>query len=174
MNSIMNSEADSIFASSTLKSILKQSRSQVSSAVWTHCHASHDDDEDSDLKWRYCTYCTTSLIYFSNISFNMQKHLKRWHKINVEIAVSQIQATTVQQLEQLYLQAKLSDQTEEIDAQVFKKQLNQDIINEVLISLIVVWNLSFQMIEWLKFHTFCQALNSNLNSVITTAHSQIE
>ena len=30
------------------------------------------------------------------------------------------------------------------------------------------------MIEWLKFHTFCQALNSNSNCVITTAHSQIE
>ena len=61
--------------------------------------------------------------------------------------MSQIQATTVQQLEQLYLQAKLSDQTEEIDAQVFKKQLNQDIINEALISLIIIQNLSFQMIE---------------------------
>ena len=44
--------------------------------------------------------------------------------------MNQVQATTVQQLEQLYLQAKLSDQTEEIDTQVFEKQLNQDIINE--------------------------------------------
>ena len=30
------------------------------------------------------------------------------------------------------------------------------------------------MIEWLKFHTFCQALNSNLNSVIIMTHSQIK
>ena len=52
--------------------------------------------------------------------------------------MSQIQATTVQQLEQLYFHAKLSDQTKEIDAQVFKKQLNQDIINEALISLIII------------------------------------
>ena len=171
----MNSEADSSFTSFTLlKNTLKQSRSQVSSAVWTHCHVSHDDDEDSDSKWRYCTHCTTSSIYFSNISFNMWKHLKRQHKINVEIAVSQIQATTVQQLEQLYLQAKLSDQTKEIDAQVFEKQLNQNIINKTLIFLITVQNLLFWMIEWSEFHIFCQVLNSKSDSFITTAHSQIK
>jgi len=38
--------------------------------------------------------------------------------------VSQVQATTFQQLEQLYFQAMLSDQTEAIDAQVFQKHLN--------------------------------------------------
>jgi len=77
----------------------------------------------------------------------MQKHLKSWHKINVKISVSQVQATTLQQLEQLYLQAMLSDQIKAIDAQVFQKHLNQNTINEALISLIVVQNLSFQMIE---------------------------
>ena len=46
--------------------------------------------------------------------------------------------TALEQLEQLYLQAKLSDQIEAIDAQVFEKQLDQDIINEALISLIDV------------------------------------
>jgi len=30
------------------------------------------------------------------------------------------------------------------------------------------------MIEWSEFHTFCQALNSNSDSIIITAHSQIE
>ena len=44
----------------------------------------------------------------------------------------------LEQLKQLYLNAKSSDQTEEIDAQVFEKQLNQNIINKILIFLIVV------------------------------------
>ena len=43
-----------------------------------------------------------------------------------------------------------------------------------MISLIIVQNLLFQIIEWSEFHTFCQALNSNLNNVITMTHSQIE
>jgi hypothetical protein len=170
----MDSEADSSFTPSTLfENTSKQSRSQVSSAVWTHCRAPRDDDEDPDPKWKYCTHCTTPPIYFSNISSNMRRHLKRRHNINVEIAVGRVQATTVQQLEQLYLRAKLSDQTEEIDAQVFEKQLNQDIINEALVSLIVVRNLPFRMVEWPEFHTFCQVLNPKSDSFITTAHSQI-
>ncbi len=49
----------------------------------------------------------------------------------------------LEQLKQLYLQAKLSDQIKVIDAQVFEKQLDQDIINEALILLIIVQNISF-------------------------------
>ena len=96
MNSIMNSEADSIFASSTLKSILKQSRSQVSSAVWNHCHAIQNNE---DSKFKYCIYYTTFKIYFTNISFNMWKHFQTQHNVNVDIVVSWVQAATFQQLE---------------------------------------------------------------------------
>ena len=67
----------------------------------------------------------------------------------------------------------LSDQIKVIDAQVFQKHLDQNIINEALISLIIVWNLSFWMIKWSKFHIFCQVLNSKSASFIITAHSQI-
>ena len=68
----------------------------------------------------------------------MQTHLQKYHQIDVEVSVNQVQTAALEQLEQLYLQVKLSDQTEAIDAQVFEKQLDQDIINEALISLIVV------------------------------------
>jgi len=115
----MNFEADSSLAPSSFQSMLKQS-SQVSSAVWAHYHAACDD-EDSDSKLKYCTYCTTLKIYCTNISFNMQKHLKAWHNIDVDIVVSQVQVTILQQLEQLYLQAKSFSQTKEINAQVFQK-----------------------------------------------------
>ena len=68
----------------------------------------------------------------------MQKHLQTQHNVNVDIAVSQIQAATFQQLKQLYLQVKSFDQIKMINAQVFQKQLDQNIINKTLISLIVV------------------------------------
>ncbi len=71
MNFIMNSEADSVFAFNTLKSILKQSRNQVSSAIWDYCHAAQNDE---DSKFKYYIYYTTFKIYFTNISFNMWKH----------------------------------------------------------------------------------------------------
>ena len=99
MNFTVNFEADLIFVSNTLKSILKQSKSQVSSAVWNHCHAAQNNE---DLKFKYCIYCMISEIYFTNISFNMQKHLQTQHNVDVDIVMSQVQATTFQQLEQLY------------------------------------------------------------------------
>ena len=171
MNSTVNFETDSVFASSILKSILKQSKNQVSSAVWDYCCAAQNDE---DSKFKYYIYCMIFEIYFTNISFNMWKHLQTQYNVDIDITVSQVQAATLQQLEQLYLQAKLFSQIKAIDAQVFQKQLDQNIINEALISLIIVQNLLFQIIEWSEFHTFCQALNSNLNSVITMTHSQIE
>ena len=117
----MNSESDSFFASSiSIQSALKKSRSQTST-VWAHTHAAHDDENS---KFKYCTHCTTSSIYYTNISFNMQMHLQKCHKINVKISVSQVQTAAFEQLQQLYLQAKMSDQIKEIDAQVFKKQLD--------------------------------------------------
>ena len=85
MNFTVNFETDSVFISNTLKSILKQSRNQVSSAIWDHCYAAQNDE---DLKFKYYTYCMISEIYFTNISFNMQKHLQTWHNVDIDIAVS--------------------------------------------------------------------------------------
>jgi len=77
-------------------------------------------------------------------------------------------------LKELYHQAESSGQTSEIDTQVFRKQLNQDVINEALVSLIVVRNLPFSTVEWPEFHTFCQVLNPESKDFVTTTHSQVK
>ena len=89
----------------------------------------------------------THPIFKTTVTTNLRNHLKTKHKIIVEGTLSPIQATTIQQLQQLYLQAESLRQTDDIDAQVFRKQLNQDVINEALVSLIVVWNLPFRLVE---------------------------
>ena len=103
MNSIVNSEINSVFVFNTLKSILKQSRSQVSSAIWNYCYAAQNDE---DSKFKYCIYYMIFKIYFTNISFNMWKHFWAQHNVDVDIVISWIQVTIFQQLEQLYLQMK--------------------------------------------------------------------
>ena len=103
----------------------------------------------------------------------MRAHLQTKHAIVIEREPGPIQATTVQQLQQLYLRADLSGQTEEIDSQIFRKHLNQDTINEALVSLIAIRCLPFRIVEWPEFHTFCQVLNPESSDFITTAHSQI-
>jgi hypothetical protein len=78
---------------------------------------------------------STSLVYNTHISTNMQKHLNGQHKIDIKVNVSHIQ---LEQLGQLYSQVQSSGQTEDIDSQVFQNHLNQNLINKALISLIVI------------------------------------
>jgi hypothetical protein len=67
----MASNANSSFAPSTFfQSTSKQSKIQAPSAVWAYCHTAIDG-EDPDPKLKYCTYCTTSPVYSTNISTNM-------------------------------------------------------------------------------------------------------
>jgi len=51
--------------------------------------------------------------------------------------------------------------------------LNQTVINKALLTLIVVQNLLFSLVEWPEFHTLCQALNSQCEGIITTVHLTI-
>ena len=46
-------------------------------------------------------------------------------------------------------------------------------IDRALVSLIVVGNLSFRMVERPEFHTFCQLLNPKANTVIPMTYSTI-
>jgi len=50
----------------------------------------------------------------------MRNHLKAKHEIIVERTLSPIQATMIQQLQQLYLQVESSSQTDDIDASLSK------------------------------------------------------
>jgi hypothetical protein len=103
----------------------------------------------------------------------MKKHLLSAHGIIVEKGIGKIQAEVVRQLEQLHLQAKAAGQADAFESQVLQSQLNQTVVNEALLTLIVVRNLPFTIVEWPEFHTLCQALNSQSEGVITTAHSTI-
>jgi hypothetical protein len=170
----MASEADSSLfeRSATQDSTQSRTRGRSAHTTWIHSRTAHEEDGE-DSKLRYCIHCTTTPIYGTIVTTNMRAHLQTKHAIIVEREPSLIQATTVQQLQQLYLRADLSGQTEEIDAQVFRKYLNQDTINEALVSLIVVRSLPFRTVEWPEFHTFCQVLNPESSDFITTAHSQV-
>jgi hypothetical protein len=85
----------------------------------------------------------------------MRNHLKAVHNIIVNATQSQLQQTVAEQLKQLYTQAERTDSTSEVDKQVFCKRLDNTTIDEALVSLIVVRNLPFRLVEWPEFHTFC-------------------
>ena len=48
--------------------------------------------------------------------------------------------------------------------------LNKEVIDEAFVTLIVVQNLLFWIVEWLKFYILLQLINPKVNSYITIAH----
>jgi hypothetical protein len=103
----------------------------------------------------------------------MRVHLKRHHQITIEKALSKNQAIVQQQLKQLYHQAKANGEANEFNTEILEACLDKSVITEALISLIVVQNLSFALVEWPEFHTLCQVLNRASKGKITTSHSGV-
>ena len=148
----------------------KSKRGRSAHTTWVHTRTARDG-EDSRLK--FCIHCTVPPPYSTSVSTNMRGHLESKHGIIVDRTLGPIQVETVRQLQQLYTQAQSSDQTEAIDTQAYRKCLDHDAINEALITLIIVRNLPFRVVEWPEFHALCQVLNPESSDFITTAHSQI-
>jgi hypothetical protein len=174
----MDSEADSSIAppSTTLDSgETRSTRGRSAHTTWAHTRPARDGEQEhhGTARIKYCIHCTESSPYGTSVTTNMRHHLNSKHQISVETVPGSVQIATINQLQQLYLRAESSGQTQNIDTQVLKKVLDQDVINTALISLIVVQSLLFRLVEWPEFHTFCQVLNPQSNSYITTAHSQI-
>ena len=170
-------ELDSSFTQSTAgeSATATQSHSKKKrSPVWAYCR---DPTKDEDQELLYCSCCTIDCPeespYGSKISENMKKHLFSRYQINVPKAISKAQQVTNEQLRQLYHQAEANGDTNEFDAQILSSCLDKAVITEALISLIVVRNLSFCLVEWPEFHTLCQALNPQSKGMITTGHQGV-
>jgi hypothetical protein len=104
----------------------------------------------------------------------MAMHLRRHHDIIIKKPLSKNQEAINQQLKQYYYETEVSGDTIELNTEILKKHLFQEVITEALVTLIVIRNLSFCIVEWAEFYTLCQALNKECKGIITTTHSQIK
>ena len=96
------------------------------------------------------------------------------HKmVIIEKGLSKNQEVVRQQLKSIYCQAAATGDTEELDIKILEKSINQDALTEALVTLIIVHNLSFCVVEWPAFHTFCQVLNTACEGKITESHSVV-
>jgi hypothetical protein len=77
----------------------------------------------------------------------MATHLRKHHDIIVEKSLSKNQVIVNEQLKQMYHDAEVSGDTTELDTEILKKHLFQAVITEALVTLIVVRNLSFCIVE---------------------------
>jgi hypothetical protein len=112
------------------------------------------------------------IIHGAIVSTNMVHHLLLNHNIVVPVTKSKNQLIVNEQLKNLWDQAP-DDEIQDFNMDVLAAQLNTRVITEALITLIIIRNLSFAMVEWPEFHTFCQVLNRACEGYITTAHSGV-
>jgi len=167
--------SEAISATSATSEISRKSRSRTAQATWAHARTAILDEPELSGRNRilYCIHCPSESPYSSHITTNFRRHLQSKHGILVEELPSSLESTITEKLSQLYIQAKASGNTDDIKAQVFQDCLDQDLINEALVSLIVVRNLPFRIIEWPEFHVFCRLLNPQSEDSLATAHSTI-
>jgi hypothetical protein len=146
--------------------------SKKTSPIWKHSRRPLPDEDEALL---YCLYCQSDsfpLPYGTTSAGNLRKHILRHHPlICLEPINSKSQEKVTQQIQGLYRQAQALGDTEEFDLQVLERQLDQRVLIEALIALIVVRNVSYNMVEWPEFHTLCQILNKACKGMLPTSHS---
>jgi len=156
------------------ESALSDTKTKTTSKLRDHICPPPPDKPDRDEVGRpfiYCKHCP-STPYGSVVATNFRGHFKK-HGIFVETRQNTILATASDELVQLYNKLSITGQVEEVETKVLKKVLHREIIDEALVSLVVVRNLPFSLAEWPEFHTFCKTLNPQATSHLTTTHKTI-
>jgi hypothetical protein len=143
-------------------------------AVWKYSRCPKENEDQAKL---YCSYCKLGSQppggpYGTNLARNLKKHISKWHPdINIEKTISQNQEAMNRQIKQLYHGAQAMGDTEKFDIEVLEGCLDITVITKALITLIIVRNLSYTIVEWPEFYTLCQVLNRACEGKITTTHS---
>jgi hypothetical protein len=170
-SSFLEPEATLDSASSTTKS-----RGKAALSTWAHARQAKSNEPTLNPDGHpllYCVHCPEATAYNSHVTTNFRKHLLAKHKIKVDISQSKLKTDILSQLQQLLLDAEVSDQIEEVTTEIMKSILHRQLINEALVSLIATRNLSFRILEWPEFHTFCRLLNPQSKDFLHTAHSTV-
>jgi hypothetical protein len=175
----MSSIADSSFLSplptqepSDIES--RKSRKRTALATWDHTRLPCNSEPEYKGKDRmfYCKYCENP-SYGCQSSSSFRNHLSKKHDIDIQPESRQIEASSLLKLQDLYDKAAHSNQTQELDTQILKRVLNKKVINEALVSLVVVRSLPFRLVEWPEFHALCKAFNPQADREIISSHSEL-
>ncbi len=68
---------------------------------------------------------------------------------------------------------KAGVQRKELEKEILKKVLDKQLINEALVSLIVLRNLPFRAVEWPELHALLKAVNPMTDQEIISSHSEV-
>jgi hypothetical protein len=106
----------------------------------------------------------------------MKTHLKSKHQIDVNLATSVIRTTADDTIEALYnkLLLQLGHSKDELDHEIFRRSVNQQVVDQTLLDLFIIRRLSFSCVEWPEWHAFIRALNPQGHIFIPTSHNTVK
>ncbi|KAK3360342.1 hypothetical protein B0T25DRAFT_535425 [Lasiosphaeria hispida] len=138
-------------------------------------HTRPPQDEEPAQKGKnhmyYCKYCPA---WSAQNTSNFRQHIQSKHGIAIISQSRKVDDSSNTTLQSLYEKAMVINQTSELDAQILKRALNKEVITQAIVSLIVIKNLSFQIIKSPYFHALCKALNPTASNKILSSHSTIK
>jgi hypothetical protein len=143
-NLSLDDDADQSLVSENTSTTSKSFKSRGKSAheTWRHSRSPLSNeltnDPNNNRPLMYCKHCTTSKTYSSFVTGNFRNHLQKTHGIIVMKVQSSLKVEILQQVEALWAQADGLGRTEELDAYVLDKYLDQKVIDEALISFSVL------------------------------------
>jgi hypothetical protein len=113
-------------------------------SLWKHTRPPKEGEPDrkSRLKLMYCAYCVAPRVYVTEVSTNFRRHLTRQHDIEVECENTAAD-DIVLAFERLYGQAAKIGREGELQEACLSHAIDQGAVNEALVSLIVMRNLSY-------------------------------
>ena len=106
----------------------------------------------------------------------MRLHLSSIHGITAgKLPKSAIQTTATETVEELYnkLLLQLGNSEHSIDQEIYRRTVNQQVVDETLLDLIIVRRLPFSCVEWPEWHAFVQALNPQGHVFMPTSHNTV-
>ena len=126
------------------------------------------------MEWIWCKHCPK---YPAQSTTNMRQHLESVHGITVSKAPgSGIRTTATETVEALYtkLLLRLGDSKDDLDQEILRRTVNQQVVNQTLLDLIIVRRLPFSCVEWPEWHALVQALNPQGRVFMPTSYNTIK
>jgi hypothetical protein len=141
-------------------------------SLWKHTRPPKEGEPDrkSKLKLMYCAYCVAPQAYVTEVSTNFRRHLTRQHDIEVECENTAAD-DIVLAFERLYGQAAKIGREGELQEACLSHAIDQEAVNEALVSLIVIRNLSYRAVEWRELHHLVMAFNKSSVRYLPRSHS---
>ncbi len=138
INLIIDNETNIVSESTT-------SKGRKTSIFWSHTRlpSSNEPEREKNRVLLYCKYCPPDNTYTNTITTNFRTHLQTRHNIVVEKQQNAIFQTSHKDFDQLYNKLSQTGQIQEFTTKVLEKTLDRRMINEALVSLIVIWNFLF-------------------------------